>query len=130
MTQKTSRIVFNILAKDIEDTARFYEALCGLERLYTSDWYIVLTPGGDLAYELGIIDEVHHVVPRPARGLFGGGYLTLVVDDVYAAHEKAKAMGADIVSPPRPLDYGQTQMVLRDPNSVIVDISSPTKSTD
>jgi catechol 2,3-dioxygenase-like lactoylglutathione lyase family enzyme len=125
MAQRTNRIIFNILAKDIEETARFYEALCGLERQYTSDWYIVLTPGGDLAYELGIIDEVSEFVPTAARGLFAGGYLTLVVDDVRAAHARARDMDVDIVSPPTATDYGQIQMILRDPNGVVVDISTP-----
>lgn len=127
MAQSTDRIIFNILAKDIEETAGFYEQLCGLKRIYTSDWYIVLTPTGELGYELGIIDEVHHTVPKAARGLFAGGYLTLVVDDVQASFRAARAMGADILQEPTPLDYGQTQMVLRDPNFVVVDISTPTK---
>ena len=125
----THRIIFNILVRDIEETARFYETLCGLKRIYTSDWYIVLTPTGlvdALKYELGIIDQVHENVPRAARGHFSGGYLTIVVDDVHAAHARAKAMGAEIVVEPTALDYGQTQMIIRDPNSVVVDISSPT----
>ena len=127
MAQKTNRVIFNILAKDIEVTARFYQMLFGLERLYTSDWYIVLTPSGELAYELGIIDEVSEFVPKAARGLFAGGYLTLVVDDVHAAHARARDMGIDIVSKPTALGYGQMQMVLRDPNGVVVDISTPTQ---
>lgn len=123
----TNRIIFNVLARDIEETAVFYERLCGLKRIYTSDWYITLTPTGDLGYELGIIDHVHQFVPRAARGHFSGGYLTIVVDDVFAAHERAKAMDVDIDTPPTPQEYGQTQMVLRDPNGVVVDISSPTR---
>lgn len=65
-------------------------------------------------------------MPHPARGHFSGGYLTIVVDDVFAAHERAKAMEIEVVTPPTPLDYGQTQMILRDPNGVVVDISTPT----
>lgn len=127
MAHKTSRIIFNILARDIEETARFYETLCGLERLYTSDWYIVLTPNGELAYEIGIIDEVSQFVPKAARGMFAGGYLTLVVDDVWQVHTKAAEMGVDIVSAPGATEYGQTQMVIRDPNGIVVDISTPTQ---
>lgn len=125
----TNRILFNVLARDIEETADFYEALCGLKRIYTSDWYIVMTPTGivdALKYELGIIDHVHENVPKAARGHFSGGYLTIVVDDIHAAHAKAQELGAEIVSPPTPLDYGQTQMVIRDPNGIVVDISMPT----
>lgn len=127
MAQKTNRVIFNILAKDIEVTARFYEMLFGLERLYTSDWYIVLTPSGELAYELGIIDEVSEFVPKAARGLFAGGYLTLVVDDVWAVHARAQEMDVEVVTPPTAMAYGQTQMVLRDPNNVVLDISTPTQ---
>lgn len=130
---RTDRIIFNILAHDIEETAHFYETLCGLKRVYTSDWYIVLTPTGELGkamcYELGIIDQVHENVPRAARGVFEGGYLTIVVDDVQAAHQRAEALGADIVRPPEATGYGQTKMILRDPNGVVVDISTPTPGT-
>lgn len=124
----TNRIIFNILARDIEETALFYETLCGLKRIYTSDRYIVMTPTGlmdALTYELGIIDQVHENVPKAARGHFQGGYLTIVVDDVHAAHTRAQELGAEIVSPPTDTSYGQRQMIIRDPNSVVVDISSP-----
>ena len=127
----TNRILFNILARDIEETSAFYETLCGLKRIYTSDWYIVLTPTGDLdamTYELGIIDQVHENVPKVARGVFEGGYLTIVVDDVFAAHARAQDMGIDVVSRPVATPYGQTQMIVRDPNGVVLDISSPTAS--
>ena len=100
MAQETNRIIFNILAKDVEETARFYEALCGLTRLYTSDWYIVLTPGEGRSYEPGIIDEVSEFVPKAARGLFAGGYLTLVVDDARGPHQSADMCGYR-ASPPR-----------------------------
>lgn len=128
----TKRIIFNILARDVEETARFYEELCGLKRIYTSDWYITLTPNGlldALQYELGVIDQVHENVPRSARGHMEGSYVTIVVDDVHAAHERAKEMGVDVVEAPVPTNYGQTRMVVRDPNSLVVDISSPTEHT-
>lgn len=128
MAQSTSRIIFNILARDVEKTAAFYETLCGLKRLYSSDWYVVLTPDGGLDYELGVIDADNQVVPAAAQGAFAGGYLTLVVEDIDQALKAARDMGAAILQEPTPLEYGQTQMLVRDPNDVVVDISALTKA--
>jgi len=126
MTATIERVLFNILVKDLTTSAAFYRQLAGFKQIYTSDWYVVLAAPGRDSVALGLIDQVSQYTPRAAGGLPAGSYLTLGVDDVYAAYEKAREMGVDLIEEPRPLDYGQTRALLRDPNGVVIDISTPT----
>lgn len=121
----TNRIVFNILSKDIENTTQFYENVAGLTRIYTSDWYNVLSPEGQETVQLGIIDEVHEIVPTQARGLIAGTYLTLVVDNLKEALSAAQAENAEIMEQPVDQLYGQRRALIRDPDGLVVDLSEP-----
>lgn len=40
--------------------------------------------------------------------------------------DRARALGAEIVSEPVALDYGQTRGLIRDLNGMVLDISTPT----
>jgi predicted enzyme related to lactoylglutathione lyase len=126
METSIKRVLFNILVKDLETSLVFYRELAGFERIYTSSWYIVLTVPGAEAIELGLIDEVSEFAPRHAWGTMQGTYLTLVVDDVFEATERARSLGVEIIDEPRALDYGQTRALIRDPNGLVIDLSTPT----
>lgn len=125
---KTNRILFNILANDIEKSALFYQEIAGLVRIFTSDWYIVLTPEHAETVQLGIIDAAGEVVPKAARGTSAGGYITLVVENLDDALQAALSANAEVIEEPVTQFYGQTRALIRDPNGVIVDLSEPTKS--
>jgi predicted enzyme related to lactoylglutathione lyase len=121
-----NRVLFNILCKDLPASADFYRQLAGFDTIYESDWYVVLTPPGQPQVQIGLIDEVSQYTPRHAWGLKHGTYLTLVVEDVMAVLDRARALGAEIVSEPMEMDYGQTRALIRDFNDLIIDISTPT----
>jgi len=122
---ETDRILFNILCKDIEAAAGFYEKVAGLQRIYNSDWYIVMSPPTAEALQIGLIDEVHEVAPTAARGMSNGSYLTLVVQNLDEALEAARQVGAQVLEEPQELFYGQRRALIRDPNDVVVDLSQP-----
>lgn len=125
---RLNRVIFNILCKDLTTSAAFYRQLAGFEQVYTSSWYIMMSVPGRDDIEIGLIDEVSEFAPRHAWGAAHGAYLTLVVDDVFETLERARALGAEIVEePPQALDYGQTRALIRDPNGLILDISTPTE---
>jgi len=128
MPAVVERILFNILAKDLTTSAAFYRQLANFEQIYTSDWYVVLAVPGHTGFQLGLIDQVSEFAPRHAWGTAAGGYLTLVVDDVFAALERAREMGVEIIETPTSLEYGQTRALIRDPNGVIIDLSTPTEA--
>ena len=120
-----TRAFTNILCTDVAATARFYEALLGLTRTGDFGWFILLGMEATPGFELGLLDATHDTVPQGA-GQPSGVILTFVVPDVHTAHQKAQALNADILAPPTPLPYGQTRLLLRDPNGTLIDISSPT----
>ena len=122
----TSRnVIFNVLAKDIAATAAFYKSVFRYRELFASPWHVVLGPESGQGLEIGIIDWVSEFVPRSARGVPGGAYLSLVVDDVAAVIERARAFDIEIVEDVRVLGVGEARAVLRDPNGVVIDVTTP-----
>jgi predicted enzyme related to lactoylglutathione lyase len=127
MATSVNRIIFNILVKDLTTSAAFYRQLAGFEQNYTSSWYIVMAVPEAEGFELGLIDEVSEFAPRHAWGPSQGQYLTLVVDDVTETLERARLLGVEIVDEPTALAYGQTRALIRDPNGLVIELSTPTE---
>ena len=121
-----NRVLFNVLCKDLPESVAFYRQLLDLDTIYESDWFVVLSPKGQPQIELGLIDQVSQFTPRHAWGMHEGTYLTFVVDDVFEVLERARMLGAEVVSEPVALDYGQTRGLIRDLNGMVLDISTPT----
>jgi catechol 2,3-dioxygenase-like lactoylglutathione lyase family enzyme len=121
------RVLFNIMSKDLDRSIQFYTSLVDFRVIYRNDWYVVLSPPGQENVQLGLIDEVSEFAPRHAWGMPGGSYITLVVDDVFQAVERAAAFGVEVVENPVALAYGQSRALVRDPNGVVVDLSTPTE---
>ncbi len=116
----------NRLCADVAGAAAFYERLLGLERRFTSDWFVLLGCERVAGMELGLLDRDHDTVPDGTRGAAAGTVLTFVVADCDAIHARARDMGAEIVQPPADTAYGQRRMLLRDPDGAIIDVSAPT----
>lgn len=121
-----NRVLYNVLCQDLEASTRFYQALADLEVIYESDWYVVLSPPGQSNVQIGLIDQMSEFTPRHAWGEHYGTYLTLVVDDVFAALERARELGVEVIEDPVGLAYGQTRALIRDPNGLVIDLSTPT----
>ena len=124
---RLERVLNTILVKDLATSRDFYVALAGFEVVYQSDWYIVLSPPGQPLTQLGLIDQVSEFAPRHAWGVHQGTYLTLVVDDVVEALHRARRLDVEIIEEPVALAYGQTRALIRDPNGLVIDLSTPTK---
>lgn len=120
------RAFTNILSADVSRTAAFYEAVLGMHRHYESDWFIILSHAEMPGLEFGILKRDSEIVPAALRAAPAGVLVTFVVADCDAAHAAALAAGAEIVTPPTDMAYGQRRMLLRDPDGTAVDISAPT----
>ena len=120
------RVIFNILCKSLDASVSFYRQLADFETLYESDWYVVLCPPGQEMVQLGLIDQVSEYTPRHAWGMHEGTYLTLVVDDVFEAVRRARDLAAEVIEDPVVLPFGQTRALIRDPNGLVIDLSTPT----
>lgn len=121
-----NRVLFNVLCRDLSESVAFYRQLLDLDTIYESDWFVILSPRNQPDIEIGLIDQVSQFTPRHAWGMHEGTYLTFMVDDVYDVLERARALGAEVVSEPVALDYGQTRGLIRDLNGMVLDISTPT----
>lgn len=121
------RVLFNILCNDLEASVRFYTGLVDFRVVHQNDWYVVLTPGGQDNVQLGLIDRVSEFAPRHAWGMHEGSYLTLVVDDVFEAVARAQDLGVKVIEEPVALSYGQSRALIRDPNGLVIDLSTPTE---
>ena len=120
-----SRTFPNILTDDVAGTRDFYVDLLGLHVGFDSDWFVNLNDAHAPTCEIGIWRRDHELIPAEFRHAPAGTVISFVVDDVDAVHEDAVARGLSIVAPPRNLFYGQRQMLLTDPNGMLVDISTP-----
>jgi catechol 2,3-dioxygenase-like lactoylglutathione lyase family enzyme len=120
------RVLFNILCNDLDASVRFYTSLVDFRVAYQNDWYAVLSPPGQENVQLGLIDRVSEFTPRHAWGMHEGSYLTLVVDDVFEAVERASELGVEVIESPVALAYGQSRALIRDPSGIVIDLSTPT----
>lgn len=125
MQPRLRRVLFNVLCKDMARSVSFYQQLANFSVVYSSDWYVILSAPDVPGLELGLIDQVSEFTPRHAWGMHEGTYLTLVVDDVFAAVDRARQLDVEVIEEPVALDYGQTRALIRDPNGMVIDLSTP-----
>jgi lactoylglutathione lyase len=115
----------SIHADDLEESARFYEQLFGMERLPTPDF-------GHPVLWLRLGEQQLHLFLRetPAPRYH---HIGIDVDDFEAVYRKARELGlldADSMGPPiRELPDGAVQMYLRDPAGNLVEVDWPDGSS-
>ena len=115
-----------VLSDRLPETRDFYIALLGFEVAFDSDWYVALTrTEDDEVHELAIWAVGHELVPLPYRADPAGVILTFLVDDVDAVHAEARRLRLPLVAPPRDLFHGRRQMLVTDPNGMLIEVSSP-----
>ncbi|MEM6520241.1 MAG: VOC family protein [Cyanobacteria bacterium P01_C01_bin.70] len=118
------RLIPNICSQDLAASRDFYAELLELAIAFDSDWYVQLVSAGDPPLELGIIQQDHELIPPDFQRAPQGCYLTFVVENVDVIYSRAQSLEANILQPPKDEFYGQRRMLLTDPNSLLLDISS------
>ena len=119
-----TRSFFSICSDDLEGSCQWYVELFDYKVAFHSDWFIHLQAKTSSQLELGIISRSHEIVSPTIRGAVNGGMLTQVVDDVDRLHQQVVEAGIPVIEAPRNLFYGQRRMLLRDPNGLLIDVSS------
>lgn len=120
-----SRILTNVCADDLAASRDFYVQLLGFAINYDSDWYVQLRGPSPQNAELGIIKRTHDLVPKNFQTTPSGMYVTFVVPNVDELHNKAIAMGAEVIQEPRNEFYGQRRFLVLDPAGCLLDVCSP-----
>ena len=119
-----NRQIPNLLVADVAASAAFYRDVIGMEPRFESDWYVQLGAAGGPGIELGLHRSDHELIPEAFRNQAPSGqYLTFVVQDVTAVHERAQAAGVPVIQAPKSEFYGQIRMLLTGPDGELVDVS-------
>ncbi|PIE50521.1 MAG: hypothetical protein CSA38_02680 [Flavobacteriales bacterium] len=124
--KKINRIMTNICSDNLTESRDFYTKLFDFNVDYHSDWFLHLI-SKDKKLELGIIDRTNEIVPKEFQNNPQGFYVTFVVDNVDEVFKIAVSEKFEIIGEPTDTFYGQRRLLLKDPNGVLVDISSPIK---
>lgn len=122
-----------VWAADVEATLSFYERAFDLHRRFVREngplgLYAELETGdttlaiADVREADMLFDEYRANQPDIPPGAFQISFITDSVDDTYRAAVKA---GATSMAPPADQPWGQRLARVRDPNGVLVSITSP-----
>ncbi|WP_291784227.1 VOC family protein [Cecembia sp.] len=114
----------NICSDKLPESRDYYTKLFDFNVDYDSDWFVHLI-SKDKQLELGIISRTSEIIPDEIKGIPQGFYVTFVVENADDIFEIAKNEGFDIIREPSDTFYGQRRLLLKDPNGVTVDVSSP-----
>ena len=115
----------SISAGDLEESARFYEQVFGLERLPTPTF-------GNPVIWFRLGDGQLHLFQRVAAEAPAFHHFGLEVDDFEAFYLRLTELGirdSDSLGPIRELPSGEVQMYLRDPGGNLVEIDWPDART-
>ncbi|WP_456462800.1 VOC family protein [Reichenbachiella sp.] len=119
-----NRLMTNICSTKLVESRDFYVKLFDFNIDYDSDWFVHLI-SKDKQLELGIIDQKNEIVPVEFQTNPKGFYITFVVDNADEVYEIAKAENFEILNEPSDTFYGQRRLLIKDPNGMLVDVSSP-----
>jgi predicted enzyme related to lactoylglutathione lyase len=123
---KVIRIVPNLSSEAFAASRDFYAAMFGLVvSVELDDWYLQLTAESDAMLNIGFVKPGHELFAgRPAPSGAYGVVLTIHVDDVDEAYERAKRLGAEIATEIRNEDHGQRHFLVVDPNGLVLNVMS------
>jgi methylmalonyl-CoA/ethylmalonyl-CoA epimerase len=110
-----------VTVPDPEATATFYEKTFGLERVYKSNFGVLMSDG---TVSLAILRFPTDAIAGDERGkdFFGLHHMGFVVDDIDAARKKIEANGGRYHMKVPSRDNSETEEKYRDPNGVVFDI--------
>lgn len=108
-----------IVTHRLAESKAFYQQF-GFVLVFENDWYVLLQLNGqELAFMQPNLDFQNPVFQREYPG--HGVWLTIELDDVDAAFERAKANGIRIEFGPLDEPWGDRHFAVLDPNGIPVD---------
>ena len=120
------RIVPNLSSAAFGASRDFYMAMFDLVvSVEQKDWYLQLMSESHTTLNIGFVKPDHELFAgRPASRGTHGLVLTIHVDDVDEAYERAQRLGAEIVAVIRNEEYGQRHFLVVDPNGHLLNVMS------
>jgi predicted enzyme related to lactoylglutathione lyase len=123
---KVIRIVPNVSSEDFAACRDFYTAIFDLEvSVELDDWYLQLMPVSDPRCNIGFVKPDSALFADRGRSSGPSGVVvTIHVDDVDEAYERAKRLGVEIAAGIRDEEHGQRHFMVVDPNGLLVNVMS------
>jgi len=120
------RVVPNLASEAFVASRDFYGAMFDLVvSVELDDWYLQLKSESDTMLNIGFVKPDHELFAgRTASPGAYGFVLTIHVDDVDEAYQRAKSLGAEIAAEIRNEDYGQRHFLVVDPNGLVLNVMS------
>jgi predicted enzyme related to lactoylglutathione lyase len=123
---KVMRIVPNVSSEAFAASRDFYAAMFDLEvSVELDDWYLQLMPASDPRLNIGFVkpdSDLFNGRDRPTGP--SGVVLTVHVDDVDEAYDRAERLGVEVLGEIRNEEHGQRHFVAVDPNGLLVNVMS------
>jgi len=117
----------NICSDKLPESKDFYIKLFDFQVDFDSDWFVHLV-SKDKQLELGIVERTNQIIPKDYQTLPQGFYITFVVNNADDVFKIAVKENFEIIEEPTNTSYGQRRLLLKDPNGMLVDVSSPIKN--
>jgi len=117
-----------LVVRDVVASSRFYCTVLHAESGHGGDEYEQILSGGELVLQLHRIDvEDHHgALADPTKPLGNGFLMWFEVDDIDAAIDRVRDVGAPIVRGPElNPNAQQTELWVRDPDGYLVVLAGP-----
>lgn len=110
----TQRIVPILTVSDLAQAIREHTAVLGLEVVMDMGWVAFLTDSA--GHQLGLMTRDATAAVNPDVSVF--------VDDIHLAHERAVNATADIVHPLTSEEWGVTRFFYRDSSGAVVNVGT------
>ena len=117
----------NICSDKLPESKDFYIKLFDFQVNFDSDWFVHLV-SKDKQLELGIVERTNQIIPKDYQTPPQGFYVTFVVNNADDVFKIAVKENFEIIEEPTNTSYGQRRLLLKDPNGMLVDVSSPIKN--
>jgi lactoylglutathione lyase len=123
-----SRLGYAIVyVSDLERSIAFYRDVVGLPFRFASESYAEFeTEGAKFAlYARGHLPELIGREAPVGEAPWPQGEVAFLVEDVDAEHERLRAAGAAVLTPPTERPWGERTMHLLDPDGFVVELTRP-----
>lgn len=120
------RIVPNVASEAFVASRDFYSEMFDLEvSVELDDWYLQLKCADDPRLNIGFVKPGSELFADREPSLAPSGVvLTIHVDDVDEAYERATRLGAEVAAEIRNEDHGQRHFLVVDPNGLLLNVMS------
>ena len=120
------RIVPNMASDAFIGSRDFYTEMFDLEvSVELDDWYMQLKSPDDPRLNIGFVKPGSELfADREPSSAPSGVVLTIHVDDVDEAYDRATRLGAEVAAEIRNEEHGQRHFLVVDPNGLLVNVMS------